>query len=171
MALRRSGAARVHAPNCFLPLVSPCPGVVTIHDLGASYLLAVGDLRAKKNLGALVSAFGAVRRGAGIPHRLVLAGADAGDGPRLAALAGDAPLTLAGYVGDALLSGAALVGGAEAVRGVRTGAPPAIWSASSRRRWLTRRCWRSRRRGAARAAQFSWERTAAQTSAVYRELL
>src|SRR5438094_3121388 len=26
--------ARVlHAPNCFLPLVRPCPGVVTVHDL------------------------------------------------------------------------------------------------------------------------------------------
>src|SRR3954468_13199225 len=25
--------AVVHAPNCFLPLVRPCPGVVTVHDL------------------------------------------------------------------------------------------------------------------------------------------
>jgi glycosyltransferase involved in cell wall biosynthesis len=32
-ALWRSGAAVVHAPNCFLPLVRPCPGVVTVHDL------------------------------------------------------------------------------------------------------------------------------------------
>ena len=32
-ALRRRGAALVHAPNCFLPLVRPCPGVVTINDL------------------------------------------------------------------------------------------------------------------------------------------
>ncbi len=31
--LRRDGAAVVHAPNCFLPLRRPCPGVVTIHDL------------------------------------------------------------------------------------------------------------------------------------------
>ncbi len=23
----------LHAPNCFLPLVRPCPGVVTVHDL------------------------------------------------------------------------------------------------------------------------------------------
>ncbi|MDQ3741139.1 MAG: glycosyltransferase, partial [Actinomycetota bacterium] len=32
-ALRRRGAQLVHAPNCFLPLRRPCPGVVTIHDL------------------------------------------------------------------------------------------------------------------------------------------
>ena len=32
-ALRRRGATLVHAPNCFLPLRRPCPGVVTIHDL------------------------------------------------------------------------------------------------------------------------------------------
>ncbi len=30
---RRHRAAVVHAPNCFLPVVRPCPGVVTIHDL------------------------------------------------------------------------------------------------------------------------------------------
>ena len=30
---RRRRAAVVHAPNCFLPLLRPCPGVVTIHDL------------------------------------------------------------------------------------------------------------------------------------------
>ena len=23
----------MHAPNCFLPLQHPCPGVVTVHDL------------------------------------------------------------------------------------------------------------------------------------------
>jgi len=31
--LRRLGAEVVHVPNCFLPLVRPCPGVVTVHDL------------------------------------------------------------------------------------------------------------------------------------------
>lgn len=30
---RRSGADVVHAPNVFLPLRRPCPGVVTVHDL------------------------------------------------------------------------------------------------------------------------------------------
>jgi glycosyltransferase involved in cell wall biosynthesis len=202
LALRRLGAAVVHAPNCFLPLVRPCPGVVTIHDLafetwaedfapatrakfrlvtrlaarsaervicpsqftaddvcrrygvdpgkvrviaeapalaraagppgggavaraGAAavtesarggsgpYVLAVGDLRRKKNLAALVEAFVALRRDPGIPHRLVLAGVDAGQGPRLRELAGGAPVDLPGYVDDdrldALLSGADVV--------------------------------------------------------------
>jgi alpha-1,3-rhamnosyl/mannosyltransferase len=179
-ALRRRGAALVHAPNCFLPLERPCPGVVTIHDLAfeahpedfaprtrwkyrtfapasarsaervicvsrftardvverygvdparvrvvpnapalargsappppGPYLLAVGDLRAKKNLGVLVTAFRALRA-RGLEHRLVLAGADGGDGPRLRALAGDAPVELTGYVSDARLD--ALLRGAD----------------------------------------------------------
>src|ERR1700733_2975360 len=33
LLLWRRSAAVVHAPNCFLPLLRPCPGVVTIHDL------------------------------------------------------------------------------------------------------------------------------------------
>jgi glycosyltransferase involved in cell wall biosynthesis len=33
LKLRRLRADLVHAPNCFLPLRRPCPGVVTIHDL------------------------------------------------------------------------------------------------------------------------------------------
>ena len=32
-AASRTGAALLHAPNCFLPLRRPCPGVVTVHDL------------------------------------------------------------------------------------------------------------------------------------------
>ncbi|HEY3727882.1 MAG TPA: glycosyltransferase family 1 protein [Solirubrobacteraceae bacterium] len=208
--LRRRSAALVHAPNCFLPLLRPCPGVVTIHDLafeawpqdfaavtaakfklitplaarsaqriicpsrftaddvcrryrvdpgkirviaeapalalggragsvaggrgepvaggrgasaaggrgepatggqpGEPYVLAVGDLRAKKNLAALVRAFVALRRrGAG--HRLVLAGVDAGEGPWLRELAGGEPVQLTGYVSDARLD--ALLAGAE----------------------------------------------------------
>src|SRR3954447_6233885 len=31
--LRHRQADLVHAPNCFLPLRRPCPGVVTVHDL------------------------------------------------------------------------------------------------------------------------------------------
>ena len=293
-ALRRHRAALVHAPNCFLPLLRPCPGVVTIHDLafeawpadfapvtrakyrvlaraaarsaqriicpsrftaddvcrrygvdgakvrvipeapalaaavgdgaggaaGAArwrmgadvaagpYVLAVGDLRAKKNLAALVSAFVAARRRDGLPHGLVLAGVDAGEGPRLAALAGDAPLTLTGYVPDArldaLLSGAALVVhpslyegfGLVVLEAMARGTPvlaaratalpetggdaaayfdpsdpgdlerqlSALLADGARRADLARR-------GPAHAATFSWERTAAQTAAVYRELL
>jgi glycosyltransferase involved in cell wall biosynthesis len=33
LILKRKGANLVHAPNCFLPLRRPCPGVVTVHDL------------------------------------------------------------------------------------------------------------------------------------------
>jgi glycosyltransferase involved in cell wall biosynthesis len=181
---RRRRAAVLHAPNCFLPLMRPCPGVVTIHDLafeawpgdfssvtgakfrvmtrlaarsaqriicpsqftaddvsrrygvdsgtirvipeapalatgvsaetsGEPFLLAVGDLRAKKNLAALVRAFADLRAAEGIPHRLVLAGVDAGEGPMLAHLAGGAPLELTGYVDDARLD--ALIRGAELV--------------------------------------------------------
>ena len=33
LRLRRLKPDLVHAPNCFLPLRRPCPGVVTIHDL------------------------------------------------------------------------------------------------------------------------------------------
>ena len=186
----RLGAGLVHAPNCFLPLRRPCPGVVTVHDLafethrgdfrgrtglkyralvpravrsaervicdsrftadevqrryGVSgdrvrviplapalaqsasgtaidsaadgpavpdgYVLGVGDLRAKKDFATLVRAWLALRReGRGL--RLVLAGADLGQGPALRALAGAEPLELRGYVSDgeldALLSGAA----------------------------------------------------------------
>jgi glycosyltransferase involved in cell wall biosynthesis len=181
VALRRSGAAVVHATNCFLPLVRPCPGVVTVHDLafevwprdfapvtlakyrvlarlaarsaqrvicpsaftaedvcsrwGVSrervrvipeapalpagglepppgpYLLAVGDLRAKKNLEALVRAWLELYRGGEIPHRLVIVGLDSGSGPSLRMLAAGEPLELPGYVGDAELD--ALIRGAE----------------------------------------------------------
>jgi glycosyltransferase involved in cell wall biosynthesis len=179
--LLRTRAAIVHALNCWLPLVRPCPGVVTIQDLafedwpgdfhpvtgrkyrtivpraarsaervvcpsaftrddvcarygvdaakvrviplapalghgGAEpppgpYLLGIGDLRAKKNFGALVRAWVALRRDEGIPHRLVLAGVDAGSGPGLRRLAGREPLELTGYVTDERLD--ALIRGAE----------------------------------------------------------
>jgi glycosyltransferase involved in cell wall biosynthesis len=75
------------------------------------YLLAVGDLRRKKNLASLVRAFAELHRERAVPHRLVLAGADAGEGPRLRALAGDAPVELRGYVDDATLD--ELIRGAE----------------------------------------------------------
>lgn len=178
LPFRARGAALIHAPNCFLPLLRSCPGVVTIHDLAfeawpgdfagstgikyrrltplaarsaqrvicpsrftaedvttrygidpekvrvipeapalplgqeepppGPYILGVGDLRAKKNFAALVRAFVALD---GIPHRLVLAGVDAGQGARVRELAAGAPLELAGYVSDARLD--ALVRGAD----------------------------------------------------------
>ena len=176
--LRRQDAALVHAPNCFLPLQRPCPGVVTVHDLAweehpedfawttgwkyrtfvpravrsaervicvseftrddvvrrygvdeakirvigeapslaigdaepppGPYILAVGDLRKKKNFGRLVEAFGLLR-GEGLPHRLVIAGRDAGEGELLRAPGVELP----GYVPDerldALMRGADLL--------------------------------------------------------------
>lgn len=180
--LRREAVDAVHAPNCFLPLRRPCPGVVTVHDLAfeefprdfplrtrlkyrhlarraarsaelvicdtkftrddmqrrwgidpgrvwviplaaalppgdakppaGPYLLAVGDLRAKKNLTRLVQAYARLRAG-GLEQRLVLAGLDSGEGKRLRAAAGDAPLELAGYVSDSELD--ALLRGADAL--------------------------------------------------------
>jgi glycosyltransferase involved in cell wall biosynthesis len=287
---RRRRAAVLHAPNCFLPLLRPCPGVVTIHDLafeawprdfpsvtGAKFrvmtrlaarsaqriicpsqftaddvcrrygvdpstvrvipeapalvagvsaetpasppgvsadtpngpfLLAVGDLRAKKNLGALVRAFAQLRAAEGIPHRLVLAGVDAGEGPALARLAGGAPLELTGYVDDtrldalirdaellvhpSLYEGFGLVVLEAMVRGTpvlaaratalpETGGDAARYFDPSDPADLRRQLGALlgdpalRRRlaalGTARAATFSWQRTARATAAVYRELL
>ena len=277
---RQLGAAVLHAPNCFLPLRRPCPGVVTVHDLafedhqddfsrrtglkyrtivpraarsaervicdsqftardvverygvpgervrvvplapalaagtsvangagGDPYLLGVGDLRAKKDFATLVRAWLSLRAD-GRPLRLVLAGADAGQGPHLRALAAGAPLELRGYVAEAELDGllrgaVALVHpsryegfglvlleamardtpvvAADATALPETGGEAALyfapgdWQAlaevlrgliddSARREDLARR-------GRARADSFSWQRTAADTLAVYRELL
>ena len=76
------------------------------------YLLAVGDLRKKKNLGRLVEAFRRLRA-EGLEHRLVIAGLDTGEGAALAGVAGDAPVELTGYVPDARLD--ALLRGAQAL--------------------------------------------------------
>lgn len=180
--LRRESVDAVHAPNCFLPLRRPCPGVVTVHDLAfeefpndfaprtrlkyrhlarraarsaelvicdseftrgdmerrwgvqpakvrviplapalpageaeppdGPYLLAVGDLREKKNLLRLVQAYARLRAG-GMQQRLILAGLDSGEGERLRTAAGNAPLELAGYVSDRELD--ALLRGADAL--------------------------------------------------------
>jgi glycosyltransferase involved in cell wall biosynthesis len=278
--LLRTGAAVVHALNCWLPLVRPCPGVVTIQDLafedwpgdfhpvtgrkyrtivplaarsaqriicpsqftrddvcaryGADptkvrviplapalapgelepppgpFLLGIGDLRAKKNFGALVSAFVALRREHGIPHRLVLAGVDSGSGPELRRLAGEHPVELTGYVSDARLD--ALIRGAEVfvhpslyegfglvlleamARGTpvvaaratalpETGGEAAAYfdprgdgGASALGNLLASLLADGEeraamvRRGRERAALFSWQRTAMETAAVYREL-
>jgi glycosyltransferase involved in cell wall biosynthesis len=275
---RRRRPALIHAPNCFLPLVRPCPGVVTINDLAferwpsdfsprtrakyrrftrlaahsaervicpssftaddvcesygvqrdkvrvipdaaalpvgdlepppGPYILAVGDLRKKKNLLALVEAFAALHTDQGIPHRLVLAGVDTGEGPRLRELAGASPVELTGYVDDARLD--ALIRGAEVLvhpslyegfglvileamgRGTpvlaaratalpETGGDAAAYFEPAEpddlRRalgeLLTQPAQREElaQRGLARAAEFSWERTAAATADVYRELV
>src|SRR5205085_4421455 len=70
---------------------------------GAPYVLGIGDLRAKKAWDVLVRAW----RDSGLEHGLVIAGADAGEGRRLRALAGAHAerLELPGYVDDARLDG------------------------------------------------------------------
>ena len=277
--LRRRGAQLIHATNCFLPLVRPCPGVVTIHDLafevwredfsirtgakyrflapraarsaelvivpsaftrdelctryaidagkvrvipeapalrmagaappGGRYVLAVGDLRIKKNLGALVRAFTSLwREGPAREHRLILAGCDSGEGAELRRLAGEAPVALTGYVADeeldALITGAdvlvhpgpyegfglvvleamargtpVLAAGAGALPETGGDAaayfdpedPDALTGAVAH--LLEDAGWRDRLAalGRARAAEFSWERTARETAAAYRELV
>jgi alpha-1,3-rhamnosyl/mannosyltransferase len=74
------------------------------------YILAVGDLRKKKNFTTLARAY-AQLRGEGSEHRLVIAGIDAGEGPAIRAAADGTPLELPGYVSDAELD--ALIRGAD----------------------------------------------------------
>ncbi|HEY5317318.1 MAG TPA: glycosyltransferase family 1 protein, partial [Solirubrobacteraceae bacterium] len=174
------------------------------------YLLGIGDLRAKKNFGALVRAFGALRREELIPHRLVLAGVDSGSGAELRRIAGEDPVELTGYVSDAELD--ALIRGAEVLvhpslyegfglvlleamaRGTpvvaaratalpQTGAEAAAYfdarrdgGADELRGVLASLLGDPEeraamaRRGRERASLFSWQRTARETAAVYREL-
>lgn len=99
------------APALPLPLQAARPEAHEAH--ATPYILAVGDLRPKKNLAALVSAYSRLWREGVREHRLVLAGLDAGQGSTLAELAGSAPLELTGYLSDerldSLLTGADLV--------------------------------------------------------------
>jgi glycosyltransferase involved in cell wall biosynthesis len=171
------------------------------------YLLAVGDLRPKKNLGCLVDAFASLHA-RGLPHRLLLAGADFGQGAELRDRASGAPVELLGFVDDARLD--ALIRGADAlvvpslyegfglvvleamVRGcpvvlARAGALPETGgdaaayfdprdptdAARAIESIVTDPHERTRLAdlGRTRAAEFSWERTADATVAVYQELI
>jgi glycosyltransferase involved in cell wall biosynthesis len=170
---------------------------------GAPYVLGIGDLRAKKAWDVLVRAW----RRSGLEHRLVIAGADTGEGARLRALAGPEGdrLDLPGYVGDerldALLRGAdvlahpsryegfgmvlleAMVRGVPVVCADATALPETAGGAAAlfaagdadalagalRHALANRETWAAR--GRARAAEFSWERTARLTWDVYAELL
>jgi glycosyltransferase involved in cell wall biosynthesis len=171
---------------------------------GEPYVVAVGDLRAKKNFGALVEAFARLD----VPNRLVLAGVDAGQGSQLRELARGARVELPGYLSDAELD--ALIRGADLlvnpslyegfglvvleamVRGTpvlaaRAGALPEVGGEAAAyfdpqqpgalRAELEALLGDPKRRSALaaagrdRACELSWERTARETVAVYRELL
>jgi glycosyltransferase involved in cell wall biosynthesis len=173
-----------------------------------AYVLAVGDLRRKKNVAVLVRAHAELWRQRAIPHRLVLAGLDAGEGSRLRELAGDAPVELSGYVPDptldTLIRGADLLVNPSAYEGfglvlleamargtpvlaARAGALPETGGDAAAyfdpaepdglRSMLGELLHDPGRRDAMAArgrewvARFSWERTAHETGAVYRELL
>ncbi len=258
--LRRLAPAVVHAPNCFLPLRRPCPGVVTVHDLafeehpedfarttGAKYryftpravrsaqrvicvsrftaddvcerygvaaekvrivpnapalplgdapsppgpyLLAIGDLRAKKNLDRLVAAW----RASGLEHRLVIAGVGRAawpdvdtpgyvDDAQLDALLRGADLLVhpSLYEGFGLVVGEALARGTPVACARATALPELAGDAAE---WFDpldvddmagailralRRSEELALRGPAQVAALSWERTARETAAVYAE--
>jgi glycosyltransferase involved in cell wall biosynthesis len=261
--LARRGAGLVHAPNCFLPLVRPCPGVVTVHDLAfeafpgdfaprtawkyrtftpravrsanlviapsaftrddlvarygivpekvrviaeapalalgsgpavaGDFVLAVGDVRAKKNLGVLVEA---TRR---LGLRLVLAGL--GDAGALAAPHVEATGWVSDERLDALIRGASVLVhpslyegfGLVVVEAMARGTPVACADATALPETaggaaelfdphdaadvadaITRALGRREELaalGRERVAGLSWKRTAAETRAVYEELL
>jgi glycosyltransferase involved in cell wall biosynthesis len=201
--------ARYRVPQERIRVIPEAPALPagTLAPPSGPYLLAAGDLRPKKNLPVLIAAYRELRR-RGLPHRLVLAGADLGASAGLIALAAGEPLELTGFVSDERLD--ALIRGAVAlvvpslyegfglialdamVRGCpvllanagalpETGGDAAVYFAPADPSELAARLeqllgdpvelGRLAGAGRARAAQFSWERTAAATAAVYQELL
>ena len=178
------------APSLAVGDAQPPPG---------PYILAVGDLRRKKNFGRLVEAFTRMRAG-GLPHRLVIAGRDAGEGGRLRA----AGVELPGYVPeerlDALMRGADLlvhpslyegfglviveamvrgipVAAARATALPETGGDAALYfdplDVADIQAVMERALADDAlgERGRAHAAALSWDAAAARTADVYRELL
>lgn len=91
---------------------APALAVGSLDPPPGPYLLAAGDLRPKKNLGVLVQAFARLWR-EGLPHRLVVAGADFGVASDLHRLAAASPVELVGFLGDDQLD--ALIRGADAI--------------------------------------------------------
>ena len=188
--------ARVHVvPN------APALAIGDLPPPAGPYLLAVGDLRPKKNFARLIEAVARLRAGGG-EHRLVIAGGDGGIGDELRRRAAGEPVEFTGYVGDAELD--ALMRGAAAlvhpslyegfglviVEAMARGVPVACADATALPEtaggaaelfdphdpesiapaWSAR----SREPGSSaglRAAELSWERSARETEAVYREVL
>ncbi len=97
-------------PNAPSLPIGDAPPPVAAAD--GPYLLAVGDLRPKKNLLRLVEAF-ALLRAEGLEHRLVLAGVDTGEGERVRAAARGNPVELTGWLADGEMD--ALMRGADAL--------------------------------------------------------
>jgi glycosyltransferase involved in cell wall biosynthesis len=178
------------APSLAIGDAEPPPG---------PYILAAGDLRKKKNFSRLVEAFGSLRR-EGLPHRLVIAGRDAGEGERLQAPGVELP----GYVPDerldALMRGAELlvhpslyegfglviveamargtpVAAARATALPETGGDAALYFDPLDVRDIADTIKRALadgglgERGRARVAGLSWDEVAAETAAVYSELM
>jgi glycosyltransferase involved in cell wall biosynthesis len=162
------------------------------------YLLAVGDLRKKKNFATLAAA----HERSGLEQRLIIAGVDAGEGPAIREAAGNATLELPGYVSDAQLD--ALIRGADLVvhpslyegfglilvEAMARGIPLAVANATALPETAgdaaelfdpldpdaiadaIRRALDKRdalaNAGRKRVAELSWQRTAADTADVYR---
>jgi glycosyltransferase involved in cell wall biosynthesis len=163
------------------------------------YLLAVGDLRKKKNFTTLARAYAQ----AGLEQRLIIAGLDAGEGASIREAAGAAPVELPGYVSDeqldALIRGADLVVhpslyegfGLILVEAMARGVPLAVANATALPETAgdaaelfdpldvealvnaIKRALANRealaQAGRVRAAELSWSRTAELTVDVYRE--
>jgi glycosyltransferase involved in cell wall biosynthesis len=107
-------ARRYRIPESKIDVIPEAPvlAIGTREPPPGPYLLAVGDLRKKKNFTTLARAY-AQLRDEGLPHRLIIAGIDAGEGPAIRAAAGNALVELPGYVADdhldALIRGTDLV--------------------------------------------------------------
>jgi glycosyltransferase involved in cell wall biosynthesis len=178
---------------------APVIPIGTVEPPPGPYILAVGDLRKKKNFATLARAHAQADLG----HRLIIAGVDAGEGDAIRAAAGDAEIELPGYVSDAQLD--ALIRGAEVVvhpslyegfglilvEAMARGVPLAVADATALPETAgdaaelfdpldvdavadaIRRALANRdalaNAGRTRAAELSWERAAAATVAVYNE--
>jgi glycosyltransferase involved in cell wall biosynthesis len=178
---------------------APVLPIGTSEPPAGPYVLAVGDLRKKKNFATLARAWSE----GGFEGRLVIAGVDAGEGAAIREAAGPAAIELPGYVTDAQLD--ALIRGADLVvhpslyegfglivaEAMARGVPLAVANATAlpetagdaavlfdpadpgalaeAMREAMRRRDELAAAGRARAARMTWADAAAQTVAVYRE--